>query len=261
MPTQVIMPQLGESVVEGTVTKWLKQEGEHINADESLLEVNTDKVDTEIPSPAAGTLLKIVIGEGITVKAGTIIAWIGEPGEIIPGGVTSADLHAAPAAKPADTPVAAPTAGRSRDLGFISPVVAKMAAEHNLDLSLIHGTGEGGRITKRDVLAFLEKGAPRSCCSGRKSRLGNPRRRRPVPADRAAIRGRCTGHALHQRHVNRPAPRRPSPHLTPLPSQGRDLERGQPCCPGINWFRTQPCAGRLPSTWLPASTPRRTSPP
>jgi len=161
MPTQVIMPQLGESVVEGTVTKWLKQEGEHINADESLLEVNTDKVDTEIPSPAAGTLLKIVVGEGVTVKAGTIIAWIGAAGEIIPGGVTSVDLHAAPA--PTAVPVApltAPAAGRSRDLGFISPVVAKMAAEHQLDLSQIPGTGEGGRITKRDVLAFLEKGVP-----------------------------------------------------------------------------------------------------
>lgn len=165
MPTQVIMPQLGESVVEGTVTKWLKQEGEHIAADESLLEVNTDKVDTEIPSPAAGTLLKIVIGEGITVKAGTIIAWIGEPGENIPGGVSRVDLHAPPAPapeEPADAPAAPipPAAGRSRDLGFISPVVAKMAAEHQLDLSLIHGTGEGGRITKRDVLAYLEKSAP-----------------------------------------------------------------------------------------------------
>ena len=157
MPTQVIMPQLGESVVEGTVTRWLKQEGEYINADESLLEVNTDKVDTEIPSPAAGTLLKIVIGEGITVKAGTIIAWIGAPGEIIPGGVTSVDLHAPAAPASSAPPAALPTVGRSRELGFISPVVAKMAAEHNLDLSLIHGTGEGGRITKRDVLAYLEK--------------------------------------------------------------------------------------------------------
>lgn len=160
MPTQVIMPQLGESVVEGTVTKWLKQEGEYIHADESLLEVNTDKVDTEIPSPAAGTLLKIVVGEGITVKAGTIIAWIGAPGEVIPGGVTSVDLHAPVQPAPSAAAAPPPTAGRSRELGFISPVVARMAAEHNLDLSLIHGTGEGGRITKRDVLAFLEKGSP-----------------------------------------------------------------------------------------------------
>lgn len=158
MPTQVIMPQLGESVVEGTVTKWLKQEGEHINADESLLEVNTDKVDTEIPSPAAGTLLKIVIAEGITVKAGTIIAWIGEPGEMIPGGVSHVDLHAAHAPAPSTAPSAAPAPGRSRDLGWVSPVVGKMAVEHNLDLSLIHGTGEGGRITKKDVLDYLAKG-------------------------------------------------------------------------------------------------------
>ena len=81
MPTKIIMPQLGESVVEGTVTKWLKQEGERIEEMESLLEVNTDKVDTEIPSPAGGTLLKIVVPEGETVRAGTVIAWVGEPGE------------------------------------------------------------------------------------------------------------------------------------------------------------------------------------
>src|SRR5512138_3518329 len=84
MPTKVIMPQLGESVVEGTVTKWLKQEGESVQEMDALLEVNTDKVDTEIPSPAGGTLLKILVPEGETVRAGTIIAWIGKPDEAVP---------------------------------------------------------------------------------------------------------------------------------------------------------------------------------
>ena len=85
MATQVIMPQLGESVVEGTVMKWLKKEGESIQEFESLLEVNTDKVDSEIPSPTSGVILKILVPEGTTVRAGTVIAWIGEPGEQ-PGG-------------------------------------------------------------------------------------------------------------------------------------------------------------------------------
>src|SRR5512135_2076649 len=87
MPTKVIMPQLGESIVEGTVTKWLKQEGESVQEMDALLEVNTDKVDTEIPSPAGGTLLKILVPEGETVRAGTVIAWIGKPDEAIPEGI------------------------------------------------------------------------------------------------------------------------------------------------------------------------------
>jgi len=86
MATRVIMPQLGESVVEGTVTRWLKKEGDTIGELDPLLEVNTDKVDTEIPSPAAGTVVKILVPEGTTVTAGTILAWIGEPGEAPNGG-------------------------------------------------------------------------------------------------------------------------------------------------------------------------------
>src|SRR5512138_3004162 len=94
MPTKVIMPQLGESVVEGTVTKWLKQEGESVQEMDSLLEVNTDKVDTEIPSPTGGVLLKILVPEGETVRAGTIIAWIGQPGEAPPEGSGQGDAQA-----------------------------------------------------------------------------------------------------------------------------------------------------------------------
>lgn len=159
MASKVIMPQLGESVVEGTVTRWLKQEGETVEEFESLLEVNTDKVDSEIPSPAAGTLLKIVVPEGETVKAGTVIAWIGAPGESIPDDGEVSRLPGAE--KPGEAqpvPAAAvPAPGRDQDLGFISPVVARLAQEYQVDLSQIKGTGQGGRITKKDVLAYLEQ--------------------------------------------------------------------------------------------------------
>ena len=156
MTTNVIMPKLGESIVEGTVTKWLKQEGEAIKEMEALLEVNTDKVDTEIPSPAGGTVLKILVPEGTTVNAGVVLALIGVPGETTESNrPTVATKTSAPAAMPEPAAVthAVPT---RRELGFISPVVGKLAKEHNLDLALVSGTGEGGRITKKDVLAYLE---------------------------------------------------------------------------------------------------------
>lgn len=167
MATQVIMPQLGESVVEGTVTKWLKQEGDRVEENEALLEVNTDKVDTEIPSPASGTLLRILTPEGTTVAARTVIAWIGEPGEEIPGGdgevprpVRAAEAPAQPEPGPEPSNGAqAQAPGRDRDLGFISPVVARMASEHQIDLSQVKGTGQGGRITKKDVQTYLEQRA------------------------------------------------------------------------------------------------------
>jgi 2-oxoglutarate dehydrogenase E2 component (dihydrolipoamide succinyltransferase) len=168
MPVQVIMPQLGESVIEGTVSKWLKAKGDPVEEFEPLLEVNTDKVDSEIPSPAAGTLLEILVPEGTTVSAGTLLAWIGEAGESAPGGNGSpAERVAVPRTEPltpsAQAPVpaqstAAPAApGRNRDLGFISPVVAKIASEERIDLTQVQGTGQGGRITKKDLLAYLDQ--------------------------------------------------------------------------------------------------------
>jgi 2-oxoglutarate dehydrogenase E2 component (dihydrolipoamide succinyltransferase) len=181
MPVEVIMPQLGESVVEGTVTKWLKQVDEPVREFEPLVEINTDKVDTEVPSPANGTILARFVDEGQTVKAGTVLALIGEPGEPLPrredGGAHPAAAGrvsqkpaaqasqgsavravAAPVADRSPTALpAAPPARKREDLGFISPVVAKMAAEHGLDLSQVPGTGQAGRITKKDVLAFLER--------------------------------------------------------------------------------------------------------
>ncbi|HEX7975286.1 MAG TPA: dihydrolipoamide acetyltransferase family protein [Anaerolineales bacterium] len=169
MPTQVIMPSLGESVVEGTVTKWLKSIGEPVAEYEPLLEVNTDKVDSEIPSPTAGTLLEILVPEGTTIHAGTVLAYIGKAGEtsteIKPaheaavGAVQSAVQEAplpAPTAAAQAAPSALPVPGRDQDLGFISPVVAKIAREQNIKLSQVQGTGQGGRITKKDVLAYLE---------------------------------------------------------------------------------------------------------
>jgi len=168
MATRVIMPQLGESIVEGTVARWLKKEGDSVAEFEALLEVNTDKVDTEVPSPASGQVLQVYVPEGQTVQAGTLLAMIGEPGEAVPEapapGAAPAPAQlaagAAPAAPPPAAGAAAPHAHEraGEDLGFISPVVAKMAAEHRLDLSRVRGTGRGGRITKKDVLAHLEAG-------------------------------------------------------------------------------------------------------
>ncbi|MBI3361558.1 MAG: 2-oxo acid dehydrogenase subunit E2 [Chloroflexi bacterium] len=152
MLTKVIMPQLGESVVEGTVSKWLKREGETTKEFEPLIEVTTDKVDTEIPSPATGTLLKIYVTEGTTVRAGTLLAYVGQAGESLPEGVPAVAPQPAHAARVAPSPLPSAT----QDLGFISPVVAKIAAEHGVDLAQVKGTGQGGRVTKKDVLAFVE---------------------------------------------------------------------------------------------------------
>jgi 2-oxoglutarate dehydrogenase E2 component (dihydrolipoamide succinyltransferase) len=156
MATDVIMPQLGESVVEGTLSRWLKQVGERVEEFEPLAEVTTDKVDTEIPSPASGILLAIYVAEGQTVERGTRLAVIGQPDERVDDAPSAASAHA-PAAIAAErniasaANVAAPAAGAQR----YSPVVARMAAEHNLDLTRIRGTGLGGRVTKKDVEAYL----------------------------------------------------------------------------------------------------------
>lgn len=173
MPKQVIMPQLGEAVTEATLTKWLKAKGEPVKEFEALLEVNTDKVDTEVPSPASGVLLDILIPEGANVQVGTVLAWIGEPGEPLQPGTAKIGSHtdvlaAAPAAEKVlveaasySVSVKVPEPGDDRQLGFISPLVKRMAREHNLDLHQIPGTGQGGRITKQDVQVYLENQAAR----------------------------------------------------------------------------------------------------
>jgi 2-oxoglutarate dehydrogenase E2 component (dihydrolipoamide succinyltransferase) len=173
MPTKVIMPQLGESVVEGTITKWLKSKGDNVEEYEPLLEVNTDKVDSEIPSPTTGVLLATLVNEGITVQAGDTLAWIGESGEEIPDSdelvesstmVTLEDqlsekeeiIIQATSEESISTPTPTLAPGRDRDLGFISPVVARIASENNVDLFQVTGTGKNGRITKKDILAYIE---------------------------------------------------------------------------------------------------------
>jgi len=158
MATKVFVPRLGEGVDEVTITKWLKKEGDSVKELEPLLEVNTDKVDTEIPAPASGVILKIEMQEGQPAKVGQLLALIGAAGESVISNqpsVTSAPAPSAPAPKAdaAPSPVSRPP---SHDLGFISPVVAKIAAERGIDLSQVAGTGLNGRITKNDVLNFVE---------------------------------------------------------------------------------------------------------
>jgi len=179
--TEVVMPQMGVSVSEGTITKWLKSEGERVERDESLLEISTDKVDTEVPSPGEGVVAQILVQEGETVEVGTVLAVIAPEGEAPaapeapeapaaapePATQAAADASEAaanetaeptappPAPAPA-APAAAPPSGNGRT--FVSPVVARIASEHGVDPQAVQGTGTGGRVTKKDILAFVEGG-------------------------------------------------------------------------------------------------------
>jgi 2-oxoglutarate dehydrogenase E2 component (dihydrolipoamide succinyltransferase) len=161
MATKVLVPLLGEGVEEVTVIKWLKKEGDSVNELEPLLEVNTDKVDTEIPAPASGTVLKILAEEGATAKVGAVLAFIGKAGESVE--VSSAPIKSESKVEKrvSESSQAQPATldlQRSTDFGFISPVVAKIAAEHSVNLQQVQGTGLNGRITKNDVLNFVESG-------------------------------------------------------------------------------------------------------
>ncbi|HEY3214526.1 MAG TPA: dihydrolipoamide acetyltransferase family protein [Actinomycetota bacterium] len=195
--TAVKMPQLGETVIEGTILKWLKQEGDQVALDEPLFEISTDKVDTEVPSSAAGTLTKILVPEGETVAVGTELAEISEgeagapgapgaasqPAAAGSGGAETSSSNAggddapsapAPSAAPAaasaepvpsqmaaSTQTVAPPPDRGPRSQILSPLVRKLASEHGVDLGQVSGTGTGGRITKNDVLGFVAtQGAP-----------------------------------------------------------------------------------------------------
>jgi len=167
MPIKITVPLLGEGVEEVTIVNWLKVEGEQVEEYEGLVEVETDKVVTEIPSPVAGILLKIEIPEPNTVvRVGTVLGWIGEPGEALPEGDSAPKTEvAAQIEEGVEAPWVTATPklsaesplkmGRDPQLGFISPVVAKIAAEQGVALSQVKGTGRGGRVTKRDVLAYI----------------------------------------------------------------------------------------------------------
>ncbi len=162
----VVMPQMGVSVSEGTVTRWLKQVGDTIEADETLLEISTDKVDTEVPSPATGVVSEILVQEGETVAVGTVLARLGgegaAPAAAPPEPAAEPAAESSPRAEdPAPTPEPSfePVAHSGNGKAFVSPVVARIAAEHGIDPAGIPGTGSGGRVTKKDIQSFIESGA------------------------------------------------------------------------------------------------------
>jgi pyruvate dehydrogenase E2 component (dihydrolipoamide acetyltransferase) len=178
MATDVVMPQMGESIFEGTITKWLKKPGDKVERDEPLFEISTDKVDAEIPSPSAGVLKEIKVNEGQTVPIQTVVAVIDGAGSTAAAPAPApakpaAPAAAAPAPPPAARPAApapavaaptqaaaqaAPVAQRTGERIHSSPLVRRMAAEHGIDLTTIPGTGAGGRISKQDIEAVIAAG-------------------------------------------------------------------------------------------------------
>jgi len=176
MPTDIIMPQMGESIVEGTITKWLKKPGDKVQRDEPLFEISTDKVDAEIPAPASGVLQEIKVTEGTTVGVNTVVGTIAVDGEAAATKLAAAPAKAAPApvasqAKEEKKPVLAPAPPvasspapaaheeEDEEEARSSPLVRKIAREHSVRLSQVPGTGLGGRITKQDILSFIDNQA------------------------------------------------------------------------------------------------------
>ncbi len=165
MITKVIMPEMGEGVVEGTVARWLVSEGDFVKQYDPILEIETDKVTTEATAEESGTILQICVAEGAVAPVGTVLAYIGEPGDAIPENGEVKTAVAAP--EPEQTipspatavPAATPPAPNQPYTGRISPVVSRIAAEHKVDLSQIQGTGLDGRITKKDILTYVEQRA------------------------------------------------------------------------------------------------------
>ena len=248
----VVMPQMGVSVSEGTITKWLKQEGEPVAADESLLEISTDKVDTEVPSPGEGVLQQILVQEGETVDVGTKLAVIAPEGAVAAAppaeappaepapaeappaaaeepqaqeappepataqAAVAAEAHSSsegatqtaeapePEAVPASTVAPAETDGAGEKT-FVSPVVARIASQHGVDVGQVEGTGRGGRVTKKDILAFVEAGAPATA---------------PAPAEEAAAPAVAPPPAPAEAPAPEPAavPAPPPPAPAPTPA-------------------------------------------
>ena len=172
MATNVVMPQMGESIAEGTIVRWIKKVGETVDRDEPLFEISTDKVDAEIPSPGAGVLTEIKVKEGETVPVNAVVAVIGGAAGAVPpqdASHASSDMpeaavgqpEAAPAAQAGSpTPQPASREPEAANRQRTSPLVRRIAREHNVDITQISGTGISGRVTKSDILGFLEKGAP-----------------------------------------------------------------------------------------------------
>ncbi len=175
MPTDVVMPQMGESIFEGTITKWLKKTGDKVQRDEPLFEISTDKVDAEIPAPASGVLQEIKVSEGNTVQVNTVVGVIGDGNGATAAAPVKAAVSAPPVASPTEKETAkvaekkteapaapsAPAPVVPEDEGSSdvrsSPLVRKLAREHNVDLAKISGSGTSGRVTKQDVLDFVDR--------------------------------------------------------------------------------------------------------
>ena len=230
--TDVVMPQMGESIVEGTLTKWLKKPGERVERDEPLFEISTDKVDTEIPSPAAGTLAEVTVQEGQTVGINTVVARI-EEGDGAGAAPAAPAAQAAPPAPAAAAPAPPPQQAAPQPegpaqetiqptpapeqveetgpAGPLSPLVRKMARENNIDLSRVRGTGAGGRITKQDVEAYLAQQAQPAAPPPQPAAAA-PRPATPAPAPVAPP----------------PGPRPPAPIEMPLPAAGQAKTRIEP---------------------------------
>ncbi|MDX2151555.1 MAG: 2-oxoglutarate dehydrogenase, E2 component, dihydrolipoamide succinyltransferase [Bryobacteraceae bacterium] len=202
--TDVVMPQMGESIVEGTLTRWLKKPGDTVQRDEPLFEISTDKVDTEIPSPAAGVLQEILVQEGATVAINTVVGRIGEangaaapaPPAAAPGPqvqeaapvkkeeapeAMKGDAETTPAV-PAPAPTPASTEASPEDAGPLSPLVRRMVREHNLDVRQIKGTGAGGRVTKSDVENYLAARAGQAPAPAPAAPAAAPAAPSPAPA-------------------------------------------------------------------------------
>jgi len=202
----VIMPQMGESIFEGTITKWLKQVGDTVQRDEPLFEISTDKVDAEIPSPAAGVLSEIKVQAGETAQINTVVAVIGGAASSGP----SAPAPAAAAPAPAPAAAAAPAPGEepvSAEAEHVrsSPLVRKIARENNVNLGAVAGTGAGGRVTKEDILGYIEKGGAAAAAPAR------PPAAQSAPAAAAA--------------TAKPAAPAPAPAAAPMPGELVPLSR------------------------------------
>jgi 2-oxoglutarate dehydrogenase E2 component (dihydrolipoamide succinyltransferase) len=201
MPTPVVMPQMGESIAEGTIVRWMKKVGDSVERDEPLFEISTDKVDAEIPSPTAGVLTDIRVKEGETVPVNSVVAEIGQPGEARSAAPAVTDVskeppagEGAPAAKqqadgqsttaptPADETATRVASEQHSDNGRrrSSPLVRRIAKEHNVDITRIAGSGIGGRVTKHDILGFIERGEAEELQSQVPGPGGNERQEQPA---------------------------------------------------------------------------------
>jgi len=202
MPTDIIMPQMGESIVEGTITKWLKKPGDKVQRDEPLFEISTDKVDAEIPAPASGVLQEIKVTEGTTVGVNTIVGTIAAEGEAAKPAASPAKSAPAPE-KPAEKssagvppavaeasrprslepePTPAPQPGGDDEEARSSPLVRKIAREHGISLSQVSGTGLGGRITKQDIQSFIDNQSSAPAASTPPPTASTPAARPAAPA-------------------------------------------------------------------------------